>query len=309
MKNNRISIILKEVINDLINEEYSINNKLEMAVEKATIEIINKYKNNEIIDEKTLSVICGYDNVVYRIPVVTLACDVDVENLKKIHCMVNVYKVKNEDIIDKIYSELACGGNFNKYNGNVEITIYSVDDGINLQWLRNIMYHECEHAFQFEISGEILEPTNSYIKAKNIVKGTDVHHNSNTYNEIAWLVYYYNKLEMDANVNSLYGEMMTDNSIEYENTNFYVENVDIANTFNEIIDNIDEEETQNVIAYFGFTPNKFVKYIVNQKKYLVDKVKRVLWLVRNKRLSIKENVKKIPNMLKHKPLGKNYKLM
>ena len=53
----------------------------------------------------------------------------------------------------------------------------------------------------------------------------------------SWLVYYYNKLEMDANINSLYGEMMTDELIEYDDTNFNRDNLDIRTIFRHAKDN------------------------------------------------------------------------
>lgn len=304
MLEGRISVILKEVIDNFINEELSINNKLEQAVEIASKEILAKYRNNDVIDEKKLSIICDYDGVTYSIPMITLVCDVNVEDLRKIHCIINIYKVQDEETIDKVYSELECGGKFNEYNGNIEITIYSVNDGINLQWLRHLMYHECEHSFQFEMSGKVLEPTNAYVKAKNIIQGKDVLHNSEMFNDVAWLVYYYNKLEMDANINSLYGEMMTDELIEYDDTNFNRDNLDIRTIFNKVIPNIDKEEVQDAIRYFEFTPSRFVKYVIKQMQYLNNKVKRVLWLARNRRQSIRENIRKVPNTLKHKPIGK-----
>ena len=62
-----INIILKEVIDNFIKEELSINNELENAVEDAAIKILEKYRNNDIIDERTISIM--YKDTIYQLKI------------------------------------------------------------------------------------------------------------------------------------------------------------------------------------------------------------------------------------------------
>jgi len=304
---DKISNILKEAIDMFINEELSINSNLEKAVEKASSEIMSKYRNNDIIDERKISIKSGDDGVIYSVKYVTIKCNIDVFDSNPTLCIVNIYELFDEEIIDKIYSELDLGSHSNSNNGSIEINIYSVNKGINLQWLRHLLYHECEHSLQTYLSNKPIKPNNSYIKAKNIILNNDTHHKSEMFIKVAWLLYYYSKLEIDGNVNGLYGEMMTDHSIDYEHTNFHRSDIEINEYFEEIIGMIGNDELDGVFQYFGYTSNSFVKYIIRQKKYLKIKVMRVLTLASNKRKSISENLKRIPNGLKHKPIGEYIK--
>jgi len=304
---DKISNVLKEVIDMFINEELSINSNLDKAVEKAASEIMSKYRNNDIIDEKKISIKSSNDGVIYSVKCVTIKCNIDVFDSNPIPCIVNIYELFDEEIIDKIYSEFDLGSHSNSNNGSIEINIYSVNKGINLQWLRHLLYHECEHSLQTYLSNKSIKPNNSYIKAKNIILNNDIHHKSEMFIKVAWLLYYYSKLEIDGNVNGLYGEMMTDHSIDYEHTNFHRSDIEINEYFEEIIGMIGNNELDGVFQYFGYTSNSFVKYIIRQKKYLKIKVMRVLTLASNKRKSISENLKRIPNKLKHKPIGEYIK--
>ena len=304
---DKISNILKEAIDMFINEELSINSNLEKAVEKASYEIMSKYRNNDIIDERKISIKSGNDGVIYSVKYVTIKCNIDVFDSNPTPCIVNIYELFDEETIDKIYSELDLGSHSNSNNGRIEINIYSVNKGINLQWLRHLLYHECEHSLQTYLSNKSIKPNNSYIKAKNIILNNDIHHKSEMFIKAAWLLYYYSKLEIDGNVNGLYGEMMTDHSIDYEHTNFHRSDIEINEYFEEIIGMIGNDELDDVLQYFGYTSNSFVKYIIRQKKYLKIKVMRVLTLASNKRKSISENLKRIPNRLKHKPIGEYIK--
>lgn len=304
---DEISNILKEVIDMFINEELSINSNLEKAVEKAASEIMSKYRNNDIIDERKISIKSSNDGVIYSVKYVTIKCNIDVFDDNPTPCIVNIYELFDEETIDKIYSELDLGSHSNSNNGSIEINIYSVNKGINLQWLRHLLYHECEHSLQTYLSNKSIKPNDSYIKAKNIILNNDIRHKSEMFIKVAWLLYYYNKLEIDGNVNGLYGEMMTDHSIDYEHTNFHRSEIEINEYFEEIIGMIENDELDGVFQYFGYTSNSFVKYIIRQKKYLKTKVMRVLTLASNKRKSISENLKMIPNKLKHKPIGEYIK--
>ena len=304
---DKISNILKEVIDMFINEELSINSNLEKAVEKAASEIMSKYRNNDIIDERKISIKSSNDGIIYSVKYVTIKCNIDVFDSNPTPCIVNIYELFDEETIDKIYSELDLGSHLNSNNGSIEINIYSVNKGINLQWLRHLLYHECEHSLQTYLSNKSIKPNNSYIKAKNIILNNDIRHKSEMFIKVAWLLYYYSKLEIDGNVNGLYGEMMTDHSIDYEHTNFHRSDIEINEYFEEIIGMIENDELDGVLQYFGYTSNSFVKYIIRQKKYLKTKVMRVLTLANNKRKSISENLKKIPNKLKHKPIGEYIK--
>lgn len=294
-----INIILKEVIDNFIKEELSINNELENAVEDAAIKILEKYRNNDIIDERTISIM--YKDTIYSIPLVTLLYEIELKPIGKIPCEISIYNIKDNDVFDKIYTELDFRNDFNINNNRIEITAYSINGGINYLMLRNLIYHECEHALQYFMSGGTVKTNDSYIKAKNIIQGKDNFHSSKHYNDVAWLIYYYQKSEIDANINGLYGEMMTDKSIEFKNTNFNQTNIELNGIFDNFIKNIENDDLNNVLQYFGFNKKKFVNYILKQQKYLSVKTKRVLWLVRNKKMSINEGIKTIKNKLKHKP--------
>jgi hypothetical protein len=140
------------------------------------------------------------------------------------------------------------------------------------------------------------------MKVKNIIQGKDQYHNTELYVKIAWILYYYDKLEIDANINSLYGELMTDKSITLDSTNFNQNNAEIIKEFNDIIQYLGDEELHDVLKYFNFNERQFMKYITKQQKYIKEKTRKVVQRAIDKRKSLVENIEKITNTLRKKPI-------
>lgn len=301
MKND-IKRILREVIEDFINEEMSVNNDLEFGVENAVSEIIEKYRNTDIIDEKQVSLKYGNENMIYIIPIETLFCEIKINNICKLPCEINIYEFQDEETFNKLYSAIEFESNFNKRTKRMEINTYSIQKALNRLHLRNLIYHECEHSFQYFMSNETLIPNDNYMKVKNIIQGKDQYHNTELYVKIAWILYYYDKLEIDANINSLYGELMTDKSITLDSTNFNQNNAEIIKEFNDIIQYLGDEELHDVLKYFNFNERQFVKYITKQQKYIKEKTRKVVQRAIDKRKSLVENIEKITNTLRKKPI-------
>ena len=279
MTNCEFNRIIHESIGYCINEELSVADAVTKYVNDIVSQIEESNKKNRfvffdkhVIIDKASSVTCEYREKVFwgksRIyDTIELPCKVVVLDFDDV-------TTATEEVIK---SELWGINNFDQYSLDITVTINGVNGKLNMVLLRHLVYHEAEHAYQyFRKFGKLFNSDSKYAKAMQIVKGSDRYHTSDAFRLIASLMYYYNAREVDANVNALYGELSHNQVNSIEGTNFYQEYRTHEEELERFIENFSEMNLIKELTYFGVTLNIFIKWLVNQRKYMARKISHVV---------------------------------
>ena len=126
-----------------------------------------------------------------------------------------IYFVKDKASIAEYYSLLNLGGEFNEDTMTISIRGFGIGDDINIEYLRSTLFHELKHSYQESLysSNELpsmLSMATNIITHPKIYDKTTVR-GSNAIYDISRLIYYFNKNEINANMESLYQELKTTN--------------------------------------------------------------------------------------------------
>lgn len=126
-----------------------------------------------------------------------------------------IYFVKDKASIAEYYSLLNLGGEFNEDTMTISIRGFGIGDDINIEYLRSTLFHELKHSYQESLysSNELpsmLSMATNIITHPKIYDKTTVR-GSNAIYDISRLIYYFNKNEINANMESLYQELKTAN--------------------------------------------------------------------------------------------------
>ena len=202
-----------------------------------------------------------------------------------------VFFVKNKKDVVENYQYLDIGGEFLIDEKTISITTYGINEDINLESLRGLLFHELKHAYQESLYNsselpKILSIATDIISHPKIYKNTTVN-GSNAIYDISRLIYYFSKIEIDANMESLYQELTTSNNdikgfmlqtiydfelhkAMFNEYKIYIEDDDVCNELEKIYDKTFSQlmnYIKNGIKYFETKKRKvFAKYLGNKIK-------------------------------------------
>ena len=164
----------------------------------------------------------------------------------------------------------------------------------------NSIYHEVEHSLQYMMIGDktitdkykiavsIMDekiPKNINGELRNIIGD-----NFSFAQSVSTVYYFYYPLEMDANINGLYGELI-ENGLNLHETNYWINKAEAEKEFNKLAEFGENEELNEIYKLFGFNNlNQFTKYVNKQQNYLKHKEMKVMQRARNK-LSLQESIR------------------
>lgn len=204
---------------------------------------------------------------------------------------VTVFFVKNKKDVVENYQYLDIGGEFLIDENTISITTYGINEDINLESLRGLLFHELKHAYQESLYNsselpKILSIATDIISHPKIYKNTTVN-GSNAIYDISRLIYYFSKTEIDANMESLYQELTTSNNdtkgfmsqtiydfelhkAMFNEYQIYIADDDVCNELEKIYDKTFSQlmnYVKNGIKYFETKKRKvFAKYLGNKIK-------------------------------------------
>lgn len=256
--------VINEVINKLISEELSVSEYLIRGVKSSYKRIINKfgefYGNGGKIDGKVFTNI--QDTVSFG-------------EYGSVDCYVTIIDFDSKKDMKEYFNIYDFGGETDQVNYRINLVIMSLNKEINDGFLYNTLYHEAEHSYQFLRNGKELHSVlSAYEKAVRILDGRDKEHNSNEFMMVSNLLYYYNKTEIEANINGLYGELI-ENGCKINETNFKV-NLDLyENVFNEFVASYEDGKFKKVFSFFNITYNKLISFVKRQSEYITYRVRKV----------------------------------
>ena len=299
MKN--IEVILRETIENFINEELSINAEIVDVTNDIVSNVLTKYAKNE---KKYEAVNIVIDGIIYAVRRSYLATNINLLKENTLNVNVIIYDVFNEETFDKVWERLNLGGL--SHGHSINVNAYSINGKLNISFLKQVISHELEHFYQFFKSEKELA-TITYKKASDIVLNKDIIHTNEMYKAVANIIYFLNKNEIDANIQGLFNELIANKDyaksisanelLKHSTLYNEYENIHKANV-KKFMDNVNNENTQKILNYFGFNINSFIKYIRSNEAYLNSKIRKAIQMTYNK---INENI--IPT-LKIKPKDK-----
>ena len=263
-KSMNIKKIIKEVVDNFINEELSISEYIIKGVTYSTNRLIEKYKemygNGGTIDDYTVTNINDI---------------VSFGDFGSIDCYVTIIDFPSKIEMKEGFKKYEFGGETDQVNYRINMTIMSLNREIDDNFLYNTLYHESEHVYQFLRNGKGLHTTlSAYNKAVRIIDGRDTEHNSEEYKIVANLIYYFNKTEIEANVNGLYGELIH-NGCDINETNFKVNFDAYKDILKDLINSYDDERFSNVFSYFNTTYGKLISFVKRQEEYIMYRTRKV----------------------------------
>ena len=194
---------------------------------------------------------------------------------------VTVFFVKNKKDVVENYQYLDIGGEFLIDEKTVSITTYGINEDINLESLRGLLFHELKHAYQESLYNsselpKILSIATDIISHPKIYKNTTVN-GSNAIYDISRLIYYFSKIEIDANMESLYQELTTSNNDIKGFMSQTIYDFELHKAmFNEYQIYIADDDVCNELEkIYSKTFSQLMNYIKNGIKYFETKKKKV----------------------------------
>ena len=276
--------IINEVVDNFINEELSVSEKLikgaSYATEHISKDFARNYGNGGDVDGQIIT---------------NIKTLISFEEFGSVECYVSVINFDSKEEIQELFEKYNFGGETDQLNYRINITTMSIEEKIDKLFLYSTIYHEAEHAFQFlRKGGRLYNTTSSYNKAINVLNGKDVQHSSDEYVMVANLLYFYNKLEIEGNMNGLYGELI-ENGCNLNETNFKV-NLDLyRNVFKDFINKYEKDIFDETLKYFGITYGKLISFVERQEEYITYRTRKIYqkaWIDLGK--TVKENKKISP---------------
>lgn len=206
---------------------------------------------------------------------------------------VKIYNFETVEQLRELWQDIQIGGNCDLNNKELSIISFALNGVINENYLHNILAHECKHIFHeslyslskivgnlYQKSLSIMEDPNADMKYPKMIK------------QLAYLIYYFDKVEIDANMESLYKELMHFGNGEKENPQ-----TNVLATFEAskvIYDEIYQSRFNKIFCQivqdiFGLTLKQILHYIQKRIYYFNAKIKRVVKRYRYDK-KLKENM-------------------
>lgn len=172
------------------------------------------------------------------------------------------------------------------------LTIFSFGNKIDEKYLNSTLYHEMHHIYQNYAESKSKVINFLYSKSLEILRDNTQQYGTNI-KHLAQIIYVMNKMEIDANMQSLYQEITTDKRasevlMSYENA---------INKWNIIKDFRYDKDWIDLIQHlYNIDFKTLVKYIDKNIKYFQEKKLRVFKRI-EKEKSLNENIGSIFNRL------------
>lgn len=277
----------------------SVNNELETSVNSLCNDIITKFNS---IDERSYSRtgVTLSDGSESLISGCLFNTDLHFMN-NDFRCLVKIRIFWDKQTLIEFYKQIGIGSEFEQSHNFFEFTLPCIkEQGLNRQFMFNNIYHEVEHSLQYLMIGDKTISFKYKIATSimdeqipNFIKGNlrnIISDNFSFAQSVSIVYYFYYPLEMDANINGLYGELI-ENGLNLNETNYWVNKTEAENEFDKLIKFGENAELIEIYKLFGFNNlAQFTKYINKQQNYLKHKEMKVMQRATNK-LNMQESIR------------------
>lgn len=209
-------------------------------------------------------------------------CEIELEeeifNINKIY--VRVYCFDTMDIYKENYSKITdWGGEINVKDKTISLVFMEINNEISVKYLKNILFHELHHAYQIYLYDKSILVKPLYEIALKILENSSTQPKSIC--QLSWLIYFLDKTEIEANMESLYQELKCG-----ENSNVLVQYEEMKQYYDLMEQLKYDEEFKKYVKYmFGIDFKKIMHYIKKRLFHFEDKKKRVLRRLKNEKLT------------------------
>lgn len=133
--------------------------------------------------------------------------------INRIYCQIYFFKDKEE--IRQTWDSFNYGGTCSVENKTIYLTGYGVGKEIQMDFLSGLLYHELKHVYQ-ESLYKSKELPYIFKMASNIVGGK-IEVNNALVRNISYLLYFFNRNEINANMESIYQYLLNDKPSDIHN--------------------------------------------------------------------------------------------
>lgn len=248
----------------LIFEELSISNEVNDKTNEIKELILNELDKVEINNYNMFQIPTKFIEIELKQPIFDIC--------NKIHVLVYYFKDKTEYINN--YNRLDIGGEFSITETCLKLKIVAIDNVINNKMLISMLKHELHHIFQENLIHDNGHLSDLYQKALYVI--TNYLKFPIFINRLAKIIYFLDKKEIDANMQSYYQELKREQG-NTERNNILRQYEIVTSDFEQFKELcLDEEYRKEVLETFGVDSRKLRKYIENMISYFNTTKSKVL---------------------------------
>lgn len=216
---------------------------------------------------------------------------VNINGLPEIIVILYVFNAENEEQLKNYASYFNFGGEFDEEQQYIKIVGYALNYRINYEFIKYYVEHELLHTYQENKSKKMLGGRKLYRLSQTIITNQEKHTRDEI--KLAWLFYWLNKNEVNANAQQLYSQII-DNK-DYHKCDTYKELQLIKKYLNELTSgNIN---LSNCKTFRNINKRETVQYLKNKYNYALNKFGKVISLIKNEKKINENKFKIIPERL------------
>ena len=187
------------------------------------------------------------------------------DKINKIHYI--VVNFENEEAFRKHFAYFNFGGQLNLDSNILTIVFFEINDEINHKFLNSTLYHEIHHMYQDMLYDNGTQISDLYKSAMKIIN-SDYHKRHSVEYELASLIYFFDKKEIEANMESLYQELINDDG-DTKRNNVLLDFERLKDIFSFYKSaNFDESLNKICEFYFNIPLKKLTNYVEKRIEYL-----------------------------------------
>lgn len=195
-------------------------------------------------------------------------------NVQQIHTMIHFFQSKDE--VRQTWETFNFGGTFNMQNHTIYLVGYGIKNKIQTDFISGLLYHELKHVYQESLYKSKDLPF-VYKVASNIIDG-QIQIDNPFIKGISSLLYYFNRNEINANMESLYQYMLNDkpSDLKHYKAPILQEFEYYQNLYEEILAlDIDKQTLVTVYNLYGKTFKQLMRVVKYGIDYFNDKKRKV----------------------------------
>lgn len=196
------------------------------------------------------------------------------KNVRQIHTMIHFFQNKEE--VRQAWETFNFGGTFSMQNHTIYLVGYGIKHKIQTDFLSGLLYHELKHVYQESLYKSKDLPF-VYKVASNIMDG-QIQVTNPLIKGISSLLYYFNRNEINANMESLYQYMLNDkpSDLKYYKTPVLQEFEYYQNLYEELMAlDIDKQTLTTVYNLYVKTFKQLMRVVKYGIDYFNNKKRKV----------------------------------
>lgn len=267
------------MVKDLLFEELSISSEVDKIGNELTQQIVDKLSKDEGKYQHFIGGITFLSKQVYVVPK-----NMIFGSIYNIEVYEYIFDDENQALL--AYDKIDVGGDFDEKNGTILIHFLSLGKEHNIKMMRSFLYHELKHAYQASLY--TTEATSNVLQIATTIISKPYLYLNYVY-EFSRLIYFFSKKEMDANMETLYQELIAKDSDDVNILKEYILHLQLYEECQHYI--ADDNVCNTLYETYGKTFKQLMFYIKHGIQYFENKKRKVLMKYMNYRKRIQNENK------------------